>query len=198
MQRQREGWDASREENRQLATQYEAFHAEKNRLSQLAAARGAAAEAVANAVLLHGCLSFMGAEDQAALAAVQLLLASMEQPPTSVQQQQQQQIATANAGPQQQVVKVVSHREVAVHTLGSSFWLPVPTVECACCSQQWEVPPAGAGFFGSSPEQPFAWFSQQLLDSVAMFSTYGTSCSNVAELLNRRNAMQAGMQVKTW
>lgn len=198
MQRQREGWDASREENRQLAMQYGAFHAEKNRLSQLAAARGAAAEAVANAVLLHGCLSTMGAEDEAALAAVQLLLASMEQQPTSVQQQQQQ-TATANAGPQPQpLVKVVSKREVAVHTLGSSFCLPVPTVECACCSQQWEVSPAGAGFFGSSPEQPFAWFSQQLLDSVAMLSTCGTSCSNMAELLNRRNVMQAGMQVKTW
>lgn len=196
-QQQRDSWDASREDNRQLATQFGAFHADKYRLLKLAAERSAAAGAVADAVLLHGCLSIL--EDEPALAAdKQLLLASMQQQSES---EQQQQTETASAGPQPQqaqFVKLVSQREVAVHTLGASFRLPVPTVQCACCSEQWEVSPAGAGFFGSSPEQPFAWYSQQLLDSYARLSTSGTSCSNMAAMLNHVNFMEAGLQVKIW
>jgi hypothetical protein len=89
---------------------------------------------------------------------------------------------------------------VACHTLGVSFWLPVPSVKCRCCNEEWEVQPASAGFFGSTPVQPYAWFSQQLLDFHTQLSTAGTSFTSLAAALDRANVRQkdAGLKVKTW
>jgi hypothetical protein len=115
-------------------------------------------------------------------------------------QQQQQQQQQAEGGPEQPLFHIVSTRLVACHTLGVSFWLPVPTVKCRCCSEEWEVQPASAGFFGSTPVQPYSWFSQQLLDFHTQLSTAGTSFTSLAAALDRANVKQrdAGLKVKTW
>jgi hypothetical protein len=83
---------------------------------------------------------------------------------------------------------VVDTRVVACHTLGASFLLAVPTVKCRCCNDEWEQPPAAAGFFGSSPVQPWAWFSQQLLDMYTPLCTAGgCSITNMAVAVDQRN-----------
>jgi hypothetical protein len=74
---------------------------------------------------------------------------------------------------------------VACHTLGASFWLPVPEVHCTCCSTSWMLQPAAAGFFGSSPVRPGVWFSQQLLDMYTALYGLGTSAAGFAEALSR-------------
>jgi hypothetical protein len=96
--------------------------------------------------------------------------------------------------------QIVSTRLVACHTLGVSFWFPVPTVKFRCCNEEWEVQPASAGFFGSTPVQPYAWFSQQLLDFHTQLSTAGTSFTSLAAALDRANVRQKdeGLKVKTW
>jgi hypothetical protein len=116
------------------------------------------------------------------------------------QQQQQQQQQEEGGLEQQPLFHIVSTRLVACHTLGVSFWLPVPSVKCRCCNEEWEVQPASAGFFGSTPVQPYAWFSQQLLDFHTQLSTAGTSFTSLAAASDRANVRQkdAGLKVKTW
>jgi hypothetical protein len=77
---------------------------------------------------------------------------------------------------------------VACHTLGASFWLPVPEVLCTCCSSTWVLQPAAAGFFGSSPVRPGLWFSQQLLDTYTALYGLGTSATGFPEALSRTAA----------
>lgn len=57
-----------------------------------------------------------------------------------------------------------SSRSVACHMLGASFWLSVPTVTCDACGTTWELSPAAAGCWGSSPVVPNTWFDKQLLE----------------------------------
>lgn len=142
-----------------------------------------------------------------------LTMQEQQQQAQQAQQQQHQERASSEngSGPQQQqqqeqeqeqqpLFQIVSTRLVACHTLGVSFWFPVPTVKCRCCSEEWEIQPASAGFFGSTPVQPYAWFSQQLLDFHTQLSTAGTSFTSMAAALDRANVSQkdAGLKVKTW
>jgi hypothetical protein len=106
-------------------------------------------------------------------------------PPPQEHHQQQQQQQQQQPQPQP-ILQVVATRLVACHTLGASFWLPVPTVRCSCCNDEWEQQPAAAGFFGSTPKQPWSWFSQQLLDFYTPLCTAGgCSITNMAAALER-------------
>ena len=126
------------------------------------------------------------------------------------QQQQQQEPASQQqdeSAPQQHqhqhqqaqpILQVVGTRLLACHTLGASFWLAVPTVKCRCCNAEWEQQPAAAGFFGSSPVQPWSWFSQQLLELYTPLCTSGgCSISNMAAAIDRANVRigDAGLKI---
>lgn len=191
-QKQQEAWSKRRDGNVQQAVQYHAIHSQGIRLLQLGAAELHAATAVAKAVVAHPCCYLLLEGDRGPqvenLLLEQLVGLMQQQGVPSEQQQQVQQ--------DQQVVHVISARNVACHTLGASFWFPVPTVRCSCCSEEWEVQPASAGFFGSSPSQPFAWFSQQLLDLHTQLSTSGTSTTSMAAALDKANVKNgAGLGV---
>jgi hypothetical protein len=69
--------------------------------------------------------------------------------------------------------------------LGVSFWLPVPTVRCACCDKQLEAQAAAAGFFGNAPLQPGVWFSTQLLDMYTPMFQAGLSATSLALSLSK-------------
>jgi hypothetical protein len=114
---------------------------------------------------------------------------SQEQEGSLPQQQQQQQ-------QQAPLIQVVATRLVACHTLGVSFWLPVPTVKCTCCEEVWEQQPAAAGFFGSSPKQPWAWFSHGLLDFYTPLCTAGgCSITNMAAAIYKGNVKTSDIKV---
>ena len=199
-------WSEQREDNSQSAVQYQTLLSDGVELLQLAAAEQCALEALCKAVLLHPCLMVvLEADGQAAaqdslLAQLMAFLPDERARPAAQdgQQQQQQQAPPASQQPasqqqqqQQQaapILQVVAARLVACHTLGASFWLPVPTMRCNCCSIEWEQQPAAAGFFGSSPVQPWAWFSQQLLNFYTPLCTSaGCSITNMAAALDRGN-----------
>jgi hypothetical protein len=108
------------------------------------------------------------------------------------QQQQQQQEADTHLGQDRQqqqqqqprMLQIASMRLVACYVMGASFWMPLPIVHCSCCG--WELSAATVGFFGSSPVQPNAWFSVQLLDMYSvLFKTSGVSATAYAEALSR-------------
>lgn len=108
------------------------------------------------------------------------------QPPQDQQQRQQQQQDQAEQpqAPQQALLaslSVTSMRVVACHSMGASFWLPVPTLKCSCCTEEWELQAAAAGFFGSSPVQPAVWFSSQLLDLYSTLFQSGLSATSWCE-----------------
>lgn len=225
MRRREEAWAEQRESNKQCAVQYHSLLSEGIQLLQLAAAEHCAVTAICRAALLHPCLMVaLEADELAALekSLLQQLEAAMgdrSRPPPEHQQQQQQgplpqqqqqqeplQQQPEPSLPQQQQqqqheqappIQVVGTRLVACHTLGASFWLPVPTVRCQCCKTEWEQQPAAAGFFGSTPVQPWALFSQQLLDFYTpLCTTGGCSFTNMAAAVDRGNVKTGDPQLK--
>lgn len=222
-ERSQQEWAQRRDDNRSLAVQHHAYMSEGLQLQQLANAVSAAATAVAKAAHLHACC--YAAADNAAAGEAQLqqkLMSLQQQQPVPVAAHQQQQVpvqpdlaqqhqdddqqrgpASDNVGQQhgqQALLSVASTRQVAVHTLGASFWFPVPTVVCRCCAEKWEVQPAAAGFFGSTPKMPYTWFSQQLLNLYTPLSTSGASATSMATTLDMNNVRQvdAGLKIKPW
>jgi hypothetical protein len=109
----------------------------------------------------------------------------MQQQQQQQQQQQAQPVPVGQQQPASQLLTVAGMQLVACHTLGASFWLPVPEVHCSCCSSTWTLQPAAAGFFGCSPVKPGVWFSQQLLDTYTALYRHGTSATSFAEALSR-------------
>ena len=105
--------------------------------------------------------------------------------PTAQQQQHAQPQPQPQPQHKAQLLTVTAMQLVAGHTLGASFWLPVPEVHCSCCSSTWMLQPAAAGFFGCSPVRPGVWFSQQLLDTYTALYGQGTSATSFAEAVSR-------------
>lgn len=101
---------------------------------------------------------------------------------------EQQQLLTAAAADSQEVfaaVTVVSRRTVALHELGANIWVSVPKCHCSCCHDTWEVSPAAVGCFASSPDLPWVWFSNNLLQQYTCLKlTMGTGSSNFADACN--------------
>jgi hypothetical protein len=186
--------------------QHHTFLSESLKLQQVQDAVSATATAVARAVLLHACC-YVAVDDAAAVEEqIRQQLIALQQQQQQQQQQpndQRQEPASGSAGQQneqQSLLSVLDTRPVAVHTLGASFWFPVPTIECCCCAEKWEVKPAAAGFFGCTPTVPYTWFSQQLLDLYTPLSTSGASITSMATALDMINVRQtdAELKIKPW
>jgi hypothetical protein len=205
-------WQERLQDNRQQAQQYAAFDAADFQQQQLELAMCSCTNIMGAGLVRHSCCSVcLSQEEKLQLAgdlAAQLLKAA-QQPGKqqqqqqqeeqqqaqdhSLQQQQQQQQAEEQLQQQQQqqqqsagMLQIVSMRLVACCYMGSSFWLPVPTVHCSCCEQDWELSAATVGFFGSSPIQPNAWFSIQILNHYSvLFKAAGVSATAYAEAHSR-------------
>ena len=202
-QREHAAWKEARHSNLQHAQQYAAFRSNQHAAEQQQAQLQLAAAAVAAAGAQHPCcLASIQASDAERQQQQQVLgaqlLAAMGLPapapapapphePSAASQQQQQQAPV----PQGQRVTLLCVRPVACHTAAASGWLAVPTCRCQHCGAQWEVAPAAAGFFGSSPWQPNVWFHVQLLEQYARFSRGGLSGMQYAAALSATTAAPA-------
>ncbi len=218
--RREKAWSDLREKNSQSVLQYQTLLAGDIQLLQIAAAEHCALTAVCRAVLLHPCLmGYLGTSELASLensllSQLEAVIGGRTQPspeqqeqqqgPSPQQQQQQEPLPQEQEGsvPQQQQqqaqsIQIVATRLVSCHTLGVSFWLPVPTVKCRCCETVWEEQPAAAGYFGSSPKQPWAWFSQNLLDFYTPLCTAaGCSITNMAAAIAKGNVQPRDAEIK--
>lgn len=170
-------WQEKLETNIQLCQQHHANAAAAIAEHAVAAALRGAIAAMVAALLRHSCC---GAHDDEARHELTQQLTDQIEAQVEVRLAQPQ--STAPLGP----ISICSMRLVACHMMGTSFWLPVPTVKCSCCSSEpWEVQAAAAGFFGSSPVQPGVWFSTQLLDAYTpMCVGSGTSATSFATAMN--------------
>jgi hypothetical protein len=203
-------WQERLLDNRQQAQQYAAFDADDFQQQQLELAMCSCTNIMGAGVVRHSCCSVCLSQEQklqlAGDLAAQLLKAAQqpgkqqqqegEQQQGSSEQQQQeghagQQQLDPHLGPQQQqqqpgMLQIASMRLVACYFMGASFWLPVPTMHCSCCEKSWELSAATVGFFGSSPVQPNAWFSRQLLAmSSVLLKAAGVSATAYAEAHSR-------------
>ena len=189
-QQEQERWQSLQSSNADMAQQHAASAASRVDARRADAALRGAARAVAEAAVQQHCCCHplvMSSEVAASLCdhlCAQLVRAAGAVQPGEPSQQQPAQL------PGQQLV-ISSMRAVACHTAGASCWLPVPTLRCSCCGEQWEAEPASAGFFGSSPVQPGAWFSTQLLDQYTALFTGGVSVRLFADSHNSTAATAA-------
>lgn len=158
LQQRNRSFLTKRPANTQKLQQYEAFQEAGDQLAELTVRASHMADRVARAQQRHPCLS--------------VLSDGMLQQ-CDVQHEQPVEL---------EALKVTSHRTVACHDLGASFWLAVPTISCCCCKETWEIAPADIGCFGSSPDQPWSWFTVKLLQFYShLVFVSGTSSSSFAD-----------------
>jgi hypothetical protein len=185
MQQQDSNWEASREANQHMAQQYAGCLGKDIHGLQVDAALHQATQAMGAAAATHTCCALMEEDHVGVMAqqlAAQLLQAAQDSTVETQQQQQEQQ--------QQYLaqVSVTKLRAVACHSMAASFWLPVPTLKCSCCNDEWELQAAAAGFFGNSPLLPSVWFSTQLLDVYSTLFRSGLSASRWCEAISVNTA----------
>lgn len=91
--------------------------------------------------------------------------------------------------------EVRERRLVALHQLGMSFSVSLPTISCGSCQQTFEMPPVALRCFGSSPVRPSIIYEESLL---AMFHALsfraGASATSVVTCLTEAaSSLMLGM-----
>ena len=94
-----------------------------------------------------------------------------------------------------QTTDIRERRNVALHQLGDTLTVRLPTLRCSCCEQTFEMPPVALRCFGSSPVRPNVMYEESLLAffHALSFRAGASAVSVVTSLTEAASSLMLGM-----